>query len=614
MNSRSPSQQEQSIRAFALNVRLAAGMVVNPPVHIRDLAALDPARYGLSLGAWAEGMRAGTMPAPAPNRANVADTTYYLCTNCFEARDRLHQTETAEVQPLVDHHCLTCGTQKHALIRIAGSRKKDAPKLYPVQKISMAGPVQVVRPAAPGPPGSGRLASALSSVRPGSVAARAFVGDFWDHPLTGSEHRFRQMFGDETTANSARRPMVDHDGERYAPVVRIGDSDIPLLRAHQYFASYLKGGGAVRASSVDSGGRVLLNERLGNGSFGLVVSVSPKGRATDHAMKVMIALQPTHTTIKNGAQYLHIDKAGVPLYEEYVTGMGLRVISESLPPGTPPLNVMAPECIFGLLIPGGWEDTDEGVTTRSKVAVAICIVMPKMAMDSSTAIKRLPIQSQRIIFVRNLLRSVAATLAPLHDSGFIHADVKTENILIPQNVDPAFLPEAAIDAVICDYSLSRYGPADYICMSCDYRAPEVWLELEWTSAIDIWGLGCVAIEAYTGGTFFVDEPQKCNHPPEFITRIAEYFGPFPEHMVAASPRSAAIRKILRDAGRRNPAHLLRPGPSHRAPISTDLPHEEALLRLLGRMLVVDPANRCTAADILTDPFLTDQPIKWQAPP
>jgi serine/threonine protein kinase len=604
MPSRAPSVEEHAIRAFALNVRTAAGVVVTAPGHIRDLATLDSARYGQSLNAWAEGMRAGGEAAPGPNRTSTADTTYYLCTNCFEARDRLSQNDTSNLQAFVEYHCPTCGLQRHLLLRIAGNRKKDAPKLYPVQKVNMSNPTRTSRLAAAEPPSPDRLASAITSVRPGSVAAKALAGEFWDRPLTDSEHRFRRIFGDEAPASPTRRNTLNVDGQKYAPVVRIGDSDIPLLRTHQYFADYLKGGNTIRASNVDAAGKIMLNGKLGTGTYGLVLSVSPKSRKSEHAMKMMLSFQPTYTNAANNVRHLHIDKSNFPLYDEYVTGMGFRIINESLPKGMSPLNAMAPECIFGLIIPGGWNHIeDDGAESHAPVAVAICIIMPKMAMDSTTAIKRLPIQSQRIVFVRNLLRSVASTLVPLHESDFIHADIKTDNILIPRNVDPSFLPDAAIEAVICDYSLSRYGPADYICMSPDYRAPEVWLQLQWTTAIDIWGLACVAIEAYTGGTFFVDDPPKCEKPHEFVQRIVSYFGPIPEYMVRASPRETDIRGAVRGVPSRDPGLLLRSASRSTSPIADDIPHEQALLNLLSRMLVIDPAVRCTAADILTDPFL-----------
>ena len=66
----------------------------------------------------------------------------------------------------------------------------------------------------------------------------------------------------------------------------------------------------------------------------------------------------------------------------------------------------------------------------------------------------------------------------------------------------------------------------YIC-SRSYRAPEVILGLPYSGKIDVWSLGCVLVEQFTGNVLFANDSVQT-----ILARMASVLGPFPEHMLA----------------------------------------------------------------------------------
>ncbi|KAK8889013.1 hypothetical protein M9Y10_033755 [Tritrichomonas musculus] len=160
---------------------------------------------------------------------------------------------------------------------------------------------------------------------------------------------------------------------------------------------------------------------------------------------------------------------------------------------------------------------------------------------------------------------------------------------------------------IQDYIQSRY-----------YRAPEILLRLPYDSKIDVWSLGCLAVELMLGVPILPAQTEL-----HLATLIERTIGPFPRHMFENSPRST---QIFMPDGKVKPASLLceengedfattfkpyfvkkklkkiimsyesnQPG--------NDLRDREVFVDLVQKMLAVDPEERFSAADALNHPFL-----------
>merc|ERR1712000_668712 len=128
--------------------------------------------------------------------------------------------------------------------------------------------------------------------------------------------------------------------------------------------------------------------------------------------------------------------------------------------------------------------------------------------------------SQIQSFARQLFTSVAF----LHDLNLIHTDLKPENILLCDAQYQTFtynrrIPSsstninrtAAQRRVLLDTEirLIDFGSATFqdeyhssVVSTRHYRAPEIILGLGWSYPCDIWSIGCILVEFYTGDALF----------------------------------------------------------------------------------------------------------------
>jgi dual specificity tyrosine-phosphorylation-regulated kinase 2/3/4 len=221
-----------------------------------------------------------------------------------------------------------------------------------------------------------------------------------------------------------------------------------------------------------------------------------------------------------------------------------------------------------------------------------CIVMELLYLDVYTVLK-----SQRFIgyptnTVRMVGRETAAALSFIHQQGIIHCDIKPENILFTSKqkghikvID--FGCSCFIGKILFSYIQSRY-----------YRAPEVVLGLEYGKEIDIWSLGCVLCEMFTGVPLFAADDEG-----ELINMVVEMKGLPPLSLVKMAPRA---HHYFDEAGR------LKQKPNGKSkqivPGSTPLGDATKLrdpmfLSLIESCLTWEPATRITAEELLTHPWI-----------
>ncbi|KAF2431405.1 kinase-like protein [Tothia fuscella] len=123
-------------------------------------------------------------------------------------------------------------------------------------------------------------------------------------------------------------------------------------------------------------------------------------------------------------------------------------------------------------------------------------------------------------FARQLLTSVAF----LHDLNLIHTDLKPENILLVENNYQTFTYNRSIPSSTTATSRSSrhrkvllnpeirlidFGSATFndeyhssVVSTRHYRAPEIILNLGWSFPCDIWSIGCILVEFFTGDALF----------------------------------------------------------------------------------------------------------------
>ena len=113
----------------------------------------------------------------------------------------------------------------------------------------------------------------------------------------------------------------------------------------------------------------------------------------------------------------------------------------------------------------------------------------------------------------------------------VHCDLKPENVLL---VKPNKSNVKLIDFGSSCFEQERYYT--YI-QSRFYRAPEIMLGIPYTTAIDMWSLGCIVFECLAGIPLFAGENER-----DQMGAIMEVIGLPPRSLIAKATR----RKVFFD--------------------------------------------------------------------
>merc|ERR1719188_1975763 len=203
--------------------------------------------------------------------------------------------------------------------------------------------------------------------------------------------------------------------------------------------------------------------------------------------------------------------------------------------------------------------------------------------------------------LQRITRQVLVALEYIHSLWLVHADLKPENILIKSY--------SRCEVKVIDFGSSCFVDdqlTSYI-QSRSYRAPEVMLGLPYDQKIDIWSLGCIIAELWTGFVLFQNDSVQ-----SLLARILGIIGEFPYHLMTRGryvpqyfTQDGQLYQEIEspscpERGRR--LHLLVPKKtSLRQRMRTDC---EEFLDFLTQLLQLDPSLRPSAAEALEHPWLT----------
>ena len=122
--------------------------------------------------------------------------------------------------------------------------------------------------------------------------------------------------------------------------------------------------------------------------------------------------------------------------------------------------------------------------------------------------------------LQRITKQILSALAFIHDLKLIHCDLKPENILIKSYSR-------------CEIKIIDFGSSCFIhdhlssyVQSRSYRAPEVILGCRYDYKIDIWSLGCILAELFTGYVLFQNDSVQ-----GLLSRVIGIIGPVPEYMM-----------------------------------------------------------------------------------
>jgi dual specificity tyrosine-phosphorylation-regulated kinase 2/3/4 len=232
----------------------------------------------------------------------------------------------------------------------------------------------------------------------------------------------------------------------------------------------------------------------------------------------------------------------------------------------------------------------------------LCIVTELLSINLYELIKANKFCGFSTVLIRRFTTQMLASLALMRSHRIVHCDLKPENILLRH---PAKSGIKVIDfGSSCHESEKVYT---YI-QSRFYRSPEVILGMNYAMAIDMWSLGCILAELYTGYPIFPGENEH-----EQLACIMEVLGVPDSYIVHKASRrklffdaTGAPRPFVNAKGKRR-----RPGTKSLATVLKC--DDELFLDFIAKCLTWDPDKRLKPQPAMRHPWILSG-RRRQAPP
>ena len=227
----------------------------------------------------------------------------------------------------------------------------------------------------------------------------------------------------------------------------------------------------------------------------------------------------------------------------------------------------------------------------------LCISTDLLGMNLYEFIKAHDFRGFSLKLIRRFTKQLLGTLALLHSHKVIHCDLKPENVLLAHPMHS--------EIKVIDFGSSCFENEKvytYI-QSRFYRSPEVILGMSYGMPIDMWSVGCILAELFTGYPIFPGENEQ-----EQLACIMEVFGPPEKHLIEKSSR----KKLFFDSMGKPRLTVSSKG-RRRRPSSKDLRQalkcdDEAFLDFISRCLRWDPARRMNPHEAGCHEFITGSKV------
>ncbi|KAK4043275.1 kinase-like domain-containing protein [Parachaetomium inaequale] len=174
----------------------------------------------------------------------------------------------------------------------------------------------------------------------------------------------------------------------------------------------------------------------------------------------------------------------------------------------------------------------------------LCLVFELLSVNLYELIKQNQFRGLSTTLVRVFAQQLLNGLALLNKARLIHCDLKPENILL-KNLESPIIKIIDFGSA-CDERQTVYT---YI-QSRFYRSPEVLLGLPYSSAIDMWSLGCIVVELFLGLPLFPGSSEYNQ-----VSRIVEMLGNPPNWMIEMGKQAGEFFEKRQDEFGRRTYHL-----------------------------------------------------------
>ena len=266
----------------------------------------------------------------------------------------------------------------------------------------------------------------------------------------------------------------------------------------------------------------------------------------------------------------------------------------------------------------------------------LCLVFELLSSNLYELIKQNSFRGLSTSLVRVFTTQLLDALSVLKEARLIHCDLKPENILLRTLQAPSiklvdFGSACHEQQTVYTYIQSRF-----------YRSPEVLLGLPYSSAIDMWSLGCIAVELFLGLPIFPGTSEYNQ-----VCRIVDMLGLPPQFMLEQGRQTNEFFNVHTDAyGRRtyrlkpleqySHEHHVQEQPSKQyfpgstlpeiirlvplsrrsgraADMEKEMANRTAFIDFVSGLLNINPYERWTPQQAKMHPFITGEPLTrpWQ---
>jgi len=222
----------------------------------------------------------------------------------------------------------------------------------------------------------------------------------------------------------------------------------------------------------------------------------------------------------------------------------------------------------------------------------LCIAMELLSINLYELIKANNFAGFSTRLIRRFTSQVLASLSLMKHHRVVHCDLKPENILLKHP------RKSAIKVIDFGSSCFENEKVYTYIQSRFYRSPEVILGMNYHTAIDIWSLGCIIAELYTGYPLFPGENEQ-----EQLACIMEVLGVPDRYLIDRSSRkklffdsSGAPRPVVNSKGKRR-----RPATKSLAQVLKC--NDELFIDFISKCLVWDPERRIKPDPALRHPWI-----------
>ncbi|OEL16917.1 Calcium-dependent protein kinase 13 [Dichanthelium oligosanthes] len=191
--------------------------------------------------------------------------------------------------------------------------------------------------------------------------------------------------------------------------------------------------------------------------------------------------------------------------------------------------------------------------------------------------------------IQAIARQCLEALVCLHHLNIVHCDLKPENILLKS------YSRCEIKVIDLGSSCFLSDNLNLYVQSRSYRSPEVILGLPYDQKIDIWSLGCILAELYTGEVLFPNESV-----PIILARMIGTIGPIDTEMLALGQETQRYFTDDHDLFHRNEEsgqfeYLIPEKSSLRRHLQCP---DKKFVDFLSYLLQINPRKRPTATEAL----------------